>query len=230
MKNKITKRQIISIIMNCLVIAFTVTGTVVMLSPRVSPEGAVLASRGWRNLRYFTVLSNEFCGIVSLLWIVRAVRGKTFPALLKLMAVSGVGLTFAIVAFFLAPMNPQLNLYQGGNLWFHLIVPVTAMIEFLILDTEKLPVKKTLVAALPSAVYGLGYLINVLINGKGEWPNTNDWYGFLNWGYPVGILIMIFAFLINWGIACLMQLLNQSFRKLSAKLRAGSSGRKTDGE
>ena len=218
MKNKITKRQIISIIMNCLVIAFTVTGTVVMLSPRVSPEGAVLASRGWRNLRYFTVLSNEFCGIVSLLWIVRAVRGKTFPALLKLMAVSGVGLTFAIVAFFLAPMNPQLNLYQGGNLWFHLIVPVTAMIEFLILDTKRLPVKQTLIAAIPSLIYGLGYLINILINGRGEWPNTNDWYGFLTWGYPIGFLIFGFIFLMHWGIACLMQLFNKWGQLLMARL------------
>ena len=209
MKNKITKRQIISIIMNCLVIAFTVTGTVVMLSPRVSPEGAVLASRGWRNLRYFTVLSNEFCGIVSLLWIVRTVRGKTFPALLKLMAVSGVGLTFAIVAFFLAPMNPQLNLYQGGNLWFHLIVPVTAIIEFMILDTEKLPVKKTLIAALPSLIYGLGYLINILINGKGEWPNTNDWYGFLNWGYPIGFVLFAINVLMNWVMACLVRFFNK---------------------
>ncbi len=218
MKNKITKRQIISIIMNCLVIAFTVTGTVVMLSPRVSPEGAVLASRGWRNLRYFTVLSNEFCGIVSLLWIVRTVRGKTFPALLKLMAVSGVGLTFAIVAFFLAPMNPQLNLYQGGNLWFHLIVPVTAMIEFLILDTKRLPVKQTLIAAIPSLIYGLGYLINILINGRGEWPNTNDWYGFLTWGYPIGFLIFGFIFLMHWGIACLMQLFNKWGQLLMARL------------
>ena len=209
MKHRRRLHEKISIIMNCLIIAFVVTGTVVMLSPRVSSEGAVLASRGWKNLRYFTVLSNEFCGIISILWLVQNIRGKTFSALLKLTSVAAVGLTFVIVAFFLAPMNPQLNLYQGGNLWFHLIVPVTAIIEFMILDTEKLPVKKTLIAALPSLIYGLGYLINILINGKGEWPNTNDWYGFLTWGYPVGFLIFGFIFLMNWVLACLMQLLNK---------------------
>ena len=215
-KYVISKRQVISIILNCLIIAFVVTGTVVMLSPRMSAEGAVLASKGWRNLRYFTVLSNEFCGVVAILWILQNIRGKTFSALLKLMAVASVGLTFAVVAFFLAPMNPQLNLYEGGNLWFHLIVPVTAMIEFLILDTDKLPVKQTLIAALPSLIYGLGYVINILINGKGEWPDTNDWYGFLSWGYPAGFLIFGFIFLMNWGIACLMQWLNKGIQRALA--------------
>lgn len=223
-KYVISSRQVISIIMNCLIIAFVVIGTVVMLSPRVSSEGAVLASRGWKNLRYFTVLSNEFCGIISIMWIVQSIRGKTFSALLKLTAVAAVGLTFVIVAFFLAPMNPQLNLYQGGNLWFHLIVPVTAMIEFLILDTDKLPVKKTLIAALPSLIYGLGYLINILINGKGEWPNTNDWYGFLTWGYPVGFLIFGFIFLMNWVIACLMQLFNKWGQLLVGLLHIARKG------
>ena len=215
-KYVISKRQVISIILNCLIIAFVVTGTVVMLSPRMSAEGAVLASKGWRNLRYFTVLSNEFCGVVAILWILQNIRGKTFSALLKLMAVASVGLTFAVVAFFLAPMNPQLNLYEGGNLWFHLIVPVTAMIEFLVLDTDKLPVKQTLIAALPSLIYGLGYVINILINGKGEWPDTNDWYGFLSWGYPAGFLIFGFIFLMNWGIACLMQWLNKGIQRALA--------------
>ena len=223
-KYVISSRQVISIIMNCLIIAFVVIGTVVMLSPRVTSEGAVLASRGWKNLRYFTVLSNEFCGIVSIMWIVQSIRGKTFSALLKLTAVAAVGLTFVIVAFFLAPMNPHLNLYQGGNLWFHLIVPVTAMIEFLILDTNKLPVKKTLIAALPSLIYGLGYLINILINGKGEWPNTNDWYGFLTWGYPVGFLIFGFIFLMNWVIACLMQLFNKWGQLLVGLLHIARKG------
>ena len=215
-KYVISKRQVISIILNCLIIAFVVTGTVVMLSPRMSAEGAVLASKGWSNLRYFTVLSNEFCGVVAILWILQNIRGKTFSALLKLMAVASVGLTFAVVAFFLAPMNPQLNLYEGGNLWFHLIVPVTAMIEFLVLDTVKLPVKQTLIAALPSLIYGLGYVINILINGKGEWPDTNDWYGFLSWGYPAGFLIFGFIFLMNWGIACLMQWLNKGIQRALA--------------
>lgn len=212
----ISKRYVILILLNLLIIAFVVVGTVVMLTPRRTEDGMVLASRGLGNLRYFTVLSNEFCGIVSVLWIVTEIRGKHFSALLKLMSVASVGLTFAIVAFFLAPMNPHLNLYMGGNFWFHLVVPVTAMIEYLILDTDRVPLKKTLIAALPSLVYGLGYLVNILINGIGKGPDTNDWYGFLSWGYGTGFLIFAFVVLMNWGIACLIQFLNKWGQRLVA--------------
>ena len=209
-KYVISKRQIISILLNCLIIAFVVTGTVVMLSPRVSAEGEVLASRGWRNLRYFTALSNEFCGIVSILWIVQNIRGKRFSPLLKLMAVASVGLTFAVVAFFLAPMNPHMNLYQGGNLWFHLIIPLTSMAGFIIATNDgKIPFRYTFISALMALVYGTGYLINILVNGIGEWPDSNDWYGFLNWGFPIGIGIFAAVVIMNWGVAAILRLLNK---------------------
>ena len=204
-----SKRYTLSIILNILIIIFVVVGTIVMLRPRQAANGAMLVSRGRRNLRYFTVLSNEFCGIVSVLWLVYSIRGKRFPALLKLMSVAAVGLTFVVVAFFFAPANPHRNLYQGGNLWFHLIVPVTAMIEFGILDTDILPVKKTWPVALPSLVYGVGYVVNILVSGIGSGRNSNDWYGFLTWGYTTGFVIFAFAILMNWLIALLMQLFNK---------------------
>ena len=209
-----SKRFILAIILNILIVILVVVGTVVMLQPRHGANGAVLASRGWRNLRYFTVLSNEFCGIISLSWLIVEIRGKVFPPILKLMSVAAVGLTFVMVTFFLAPLNPGRNLYQGANLWFHLIVPVAAMIEFIVLDAHILPVKKTLITALPSLLYGLGYLINILINGIGEGRNSNDWYGFLTWGYGTGFLIFALILLMNWLIACLMQLLNKLFQKI----------------
>ena len=211
-KRNIRKRNIrftISILLNLLIIVFMVIGTVVMLMPRKDANGMVLMSRGWRNLRYFTVLSNEFCGIVSLLWLIFELRGKRFPAMLKLMSVTGVGLTFIVVACFFAPMLPERNLYEGGNFWFHLIVPVTAMLEYLILDTDRIPARKAVIAALPSLLYGIGYSVNLLINGIGTGVSSNDWYGFLTWGYPTGILIFMAVILMSWIIACLMQLLNR---------------------
>ena len=119
-KYVISKRQIISILLNCLIIAFVVTGTVVMLSPRVSAEGEVLASRGWRNLRYFTALSNEFCGIVSILWIVQNIRGKRFSPLLKLMAVAVSGTAGSYVY---QSMNQYISakLTQEATTCYHIV-------------------------------------------------------------------------------------------------------------
>ena len=131
------------------------------------------------------------------------------------MASSGVGLTFVIIAAFLAPMYPDLNLYSGGNLWFHLIIPFTSMAGFIVSDNEqKIPFKYTIISALMALVYGTGYLINILVNGVGEWPDSNDWYGFLNWGYPVGIGIFAAVVLMNFGVAAILRLLNKFVSRL----------------
>ncbi len=133
-----------------------------------------------------------------------------------LMAAAAVGLTFVIIAFFLAPMYPSLNLYEGGNFWFHLIVPLTGMVEFVLLKNDsKIPLKYATISAVLSFVYGIYYLGNILINGKGEWPDTNDWYGFLNWGYPVGIGIFAFVVLLNFAVACLLRWINNKVNSKS---------------
>ena len=200
--------------LNILIVAFAVTGTVIMLRHKGDGEG--LASSGVSNLKYFTVLSNEFCGIIAALWLVCDLLGKKLPVVLKLTAASAVALTFLIVAAFLAPMYPDLNLYENANLWFHLILPLTAVIEFVILRTDKkIPFKFTVVSALPAVLYGIGYLVNILVNGKGEWPDTNDWYGFLNWGYPVGMAIFACIVLMDFAMSVLMRALNNRINKIS---------------
>ena len=200
-------RKRISIILNILIVIFVCIGTYMMFHP--TQNGVALASRGFKNFRYFTVLSNEFCGVVSILWLIFTALGKKFPVLVKLMGAASVGLTFVVIAFFLAPMYPSLNLYEGGNFWFHLIVPVTGMVEFCALKNEnRIPLKYAAISAVLSLVYGNYYVGNILINGKGEWPDTNDWYGFLNWGYPVGIGIFAFVVLLNFAVACLLRWIN----------------------
>lgn len=210
--SKSKTRDTLSIILNSLIVLFAIIGTVIMMSS--SSHGSGLTAKGLKNLRYFTVLSNEFCAIVSLIWLIYRFSSRRFFVLPKLIAAAAVGLTFVIVAFFLAPMYPALNLYKGGNLWFHLIIPVTAMIEFLITGfKEPIPFRYTLISAISALVYGIGYLINILINGIGKWPDTNDWYGFLNWGYPVGFAIFASIILMNWIMACLLRFLNKVINK-----------------
>ena len=208
------RRSIFSVILNILIVVFAAVGTVIMLSNQ--GDGTGLASSGITNLKYFTVLSNEFCGITAALWLVFFLLGKKFPPVLKLTAASAVALTFLIIAAFLAPMYPELDLYENANLWFHLILPLTAVLEFIILRTdEKIPFRYTVISALPALIYGIGYLANILLNGKGEYPDTNDWYGFLNWGYPVGIAIFAAIVLMDFAMAVLMRAVNNRINKIS---------------
>ena len=207
MKKQSDLRKTVSIVLNAVIVCFAVIGTLIMLTHK--GEGKSLSSSGAENLKYFTVLSNELCGITSLLWLIFTALGKRLPVLLKLMSASAVALTFFIVAAFLAPMYPKLDLYENANLWFHLILPLTGMAEFILLkDHEKIPLRFAVISGLPALIYGIGYLVNILINGIGVWPDTNDWYGFLNWGYPVGMVIFAVIVLMDFGMAALLRALN----------------------
>ena len=200
-------RNVISIMLNIIIVIFACIGTVIMLSQR--ENGEALTSRGVSNLKYFTVLSNEFCGITAAAWLVCKAVGRRFPVFPKLMAASAVGLTFFIIAAFLAPMYPMLNLYENANLWFHLILPIAGMTEFILLkQSDKILFKYTVISASAALVYGAAYLANILINGKGVYPDTNDWYGFLNWGYPIGIGIFAAVVLMDFGMAVILRGVN----------------------
>ena len=205
MNNTSTRRTKAAAILNILIILEAVVGTVLMLFFR--DGDALLASSGVENLKYFTVLSNEFCGLVAVWTLILAVRRKAPPMLLKLMAAAAVGLTFLIVAGFLGLLYGHRFMYKNANLFFHLILPLTAMAEYVLLPVPKggVPFKWTFCTMIPVFLYGSVYLTNNLVNGTGEWPDTNDFYGFLNWGLPVGIVIFAGIMLAVWGIACALR-------------------------
>lgn len=202
----------IAIIIESLIVVLVIIGTIIMFNGAADETG--LTSSGLYNLKYFTVLSNELCGIIIFIDLIRKCMGKNVVSrYLKYMAATSVGLTFAIIAFFLQPMYRELNMYKGGNLFFHLIVPLLAMVEFVVFEKEsreeKISLRYTFIAAIPSVIYGFGYLINILINGRGVWPDTNDWYGFLNWGFPVGFGIFAGVVIINWIMALIIRVFYQ---------------------
>lgn len=200
-------RKYISIILNVLIVVFTGIGTYLMFDSHGAEEG--LIASGFENLKYFTVLSNELCGITALLWLISKACKKRFPTALKLMAASAAALTFLTVVAFLAPMYPDMDMYARANLWFHLIIPLTAAADLVLLKADqKPPLRDAVISALAALVYGTYYLVNILINGVGEYPHSNDWYGFLNWGYGVGAVIFAAAVLINFAAAALLRALN----------------------
>lgn len=194
------------IILNLIIVIFTVIGIILMLTSKAE-EGA-LQSSGFENFKFYTVLTNVFCGIVASVFLVFKILKKDTEKIraLKLAAVVGVAITFAVVAFMFGPLYGFLQFYKRGNLYFHLLLPVTAMIEFIVVRRKKMPFRYAIYAAVPTLIYAIGYLLNILINGiGGAWPDTNDFYGFLNWGWPVGIAIFTGIPLTAFGVACIFR-------------------------
>ena len=208
------KRRTQEIIFNLIIVILTVIGIVLMVTGK-SEEGA-LQSSGIENFKFYTVLTNVFCGLIALIYLVLLIAKKNTDKLaaFKLAAVCGVAITFAVVAFMFGPLYGYPQFYKRGNLFFHLLEPLVAIVEFILIRRKKLPFKYTVIAAVPTLLYGIGYMTNILINGVGgPWPDTNDFYAFLSWGWPVGIAIFAVITLSAFGVACI-------FRAISNK-RAG---------
>jgi len=200
------KSQTAEMIINAVIVILTVTGTVLMLTGK--PEEGALHSTGIENFKFYTVLTNVFCGVIAAVYLVLCLLNKNTDrmAALKLAAVCGVAITFAVVAFMFGPLYGYPQFYKRGNLLFHLLEPLTAMTEFIFVKRKKMPFRFTVIAAVPTLLYGIGYLLNILINGiGGPWPYTNDFYAFLSWGWPVGILIFTVITLSAFGVACIFR-------------------------
>ena len=200
------KRSTPEIIFNLIIVSLTVVGIILMLTGNAE-EGA-LQSSGIENFKFYTVLTNVFCGLVAAVYLLFILLKKDTDKIrvLKLAAVCGVAITFAVVAFMFGPLYGYPQFYKRGNLFFHLLEPLTAMVEFVLVRRKKIPFKYTVIAAVPTLLYGIGYLLNILINGVGgPWPDTNDFYAFLSWGWPVGIAIFAVITLSAFGVACIFR-------------------------
>lgn len=176
----------------------------------------MLAQTGLRSLKYFTVLSNLLVGVAAIAWLISTGKegnenGGASECIerLKYIAAAAVGLTFATVVGFLGPIYGYPAMFQGANLFLHLIAPVTAMLEIIFLSDAAYTRRDNLMVIIPAFLYGMGYLANILINGIGEWPDTNDWYFFFAWGYPVGTLIYAILILVTWMLGLMMRKLQQ---------------------
>jgi hypothetical protein len=178
----------------------------------VSASGTLMHN-GINSLKYFTVLSNLFEGVASVIWLVSSRRNGKASALaelLKFMAAAAVGLTCAVVLAFLGPLYGYPEMFAGPSLFMHLLTPVVAIAEIIFLSDAEYTRKDNRLVMLSPVVYGVFYLGNNIINGIGEWPDTNDWYFFLAWGYPVGILIFAVICGVIWLLGLAMRKLHRT--------------------
>ena len=178
-------------------------------------DSGKLSAEGLRSLKYFTVLSNLLEGAAALVYAVCVARvllgaAEGIPRwvqALKYAAAVSVGLTFLTVIVYLGPKFGYKNMFLGSNLWFHLLVPVAAVLSFCLLERDgALPFAASFLAVLPMVLYGIGYVINLLLHGLGEGEDTHDWYGFAQGGAKIAAMVFAGMILTTWGFALLLRL------------------------
>ena len=182
---------------------------------------AALTAMGLYTLKFFTVLSNLLLGVASLVFAVYLVRylrrGLIVPKwahLLKYAATVAVTVTLMTVLLFLGPTMGYAAMFVGVNLWLHLVFPVLGIVEFIFLDTQRgITFKETLFGVVPVLLYGIFYYGNILINGVGERPYTNDWYGFTMFGVQYMPVVLAVMLLATWLLAIIIRAANATVRK-----------------
>ena len=169
-----------------------------------------LSGSGLSSLRYYTVLSNLLEGLAALLTVVflaliLAGKAKELPrwlTLLRYAGVTSVSLTFLTVMVYLGPVFGFNIMFNDANLYFHLLIPLLAIAEAVFLSGEKLRFTDSFVAALPTLLYGIWYVINNLVNGR----EGNDIYYLFHFGPAVSVLFFIGFMSVSWGLALLLRL------------------------
>lgn len=203
MEKKEATNSKIRLVYNIIMTAFVLYAWLRMF---FNAKEGMLTAKGFINLKFYTTLSNIFAGIVAVLWIADHLKAKnsTWVQVLKLVSASAVGVTFMVVIGFLGPLYGFGTMYKGSNFYFHMLVPLMAMAEYVIFNEKRMSVKDNLFCIIPPLVYGTVYVINTLINGiKG-----NDIYGFLRWGYPAGMLIFAVICLVAFIIGAVLRMIN----------------------
>ena len=140
-------------------------------------QGRLSAARR-KSLKFFTVLSNLLMGFASAAYVIAMSIPGDVPGaivLLKYVSTVSVAVTFATVMLFLGPRMGYGPLFKGSNLLFHLIVPLLAILDFVLFDRSgPIFLKDAPLGMIPVLLYGTGYLCNLIIRGV----EGNDWYGF----------------------------------------------------
>ena len=202
-------RRKLSIAFNLLAAALALTAWFNMTFS-FGPHGA-LSAAGLGAMKYFTVLSNLLQAGTSIAWVIvllRQARGKNDgPSRglrrLKYAAAVAVGLTFFTVLLFLGPLYGYKSMYIHANLWFHMVVPLLAMVDFTLLDrAATVPLGDFRFAMLPMLAYAVYYIGNLLVNGVAG----NDWYSFAKGGPRGAVLAFLIILAGNAVLALLLRL------------------------
>ena len=101
----------------------------------------------------------------------------------------------------LGPLYGFGTMYVGANFWFHMVIPICSVAEFIIFSEIKCGKRENILALVPLFIYGFCYAANIIINGK----EGNDIYGFVRWGLPVGFVILAVLVAVSYMVAFVLR-------------------------
>lgn len=211
--DKMKKRIYGSLLLN----AFTMISVIVCV--------IILSLRGPKPFRMFTNQSNIIIGIVAgiivifdiLILLKKRDELPKWLRILKMVATTGVTLTFLVVVFYLGFVAIKEGysyfiMFENTNLFFHLLTPISAILSFLLFERSKeINFKYTFLNMIHMVGYSIFYSINVFthLNEDGSVNRKYDWYYFAlgeNWTF---IFVVFGMLIITYGIGFGLWIINK---------------------
>ena len=224
MKNKKIK---ISLVLNIIIVLFTIIACFMMFTGLKFSNGVepVLETTKLGMFKFFTVDSNLLMGIVSLIFIIYEIKilknkKEDIPKnvyILKLMSTTAVTLTFVVVFSYLGPISKGgiPSMIRNSNLFFHFLTPLLSIVTFTIFEkTDKLKYRYSFWGLVPTLVYAIFYITNVLIHIENHKVSpTYDWYWFVQNGVWTAVIVAPIIILMTYGISFILWKLNKKKEK-----------------
>ncbi len=169
-------------------------------------EGMWDVQQGRKALRFFTLLSNIFSALASLLPALLILAGNVpvWAWILHYIATASVTVTLVTVMVYLGPAAGYKAMLSGRDMYFHLIGPLLAVNSFCFFERwYPMTFPLALTGMLPVIIYGAVYLRKVVFCP--EERRWDDFYGYNRngrWAMSFAAMLME-AFLIClllWGL------------------------------
>lgn len=208
------KKIKVSLILNIIIVLLVIFATIFMFTGfKFMPGGSLLEVSKVEMFKFYTVDSNILMGIVSLIFIIyekkllknkiKEIPKKVY--ILKLIATSGISLTFITTSFFLAPSYGFYAMFNNSNLFFHLVVPVLSIITYIFFEKHENKYKYAFFGIIPMFLYSIFYIANVLIHlNNGGLTFKYDFYGFLQGNLNNIYIVIPVIYLISYVISVLL--------------------------
>ena len=213
----------ISLTLNILTVIMTVVALSIALSGFKFMKGYEAPGEltGVQAFGYFTVQSNVFMAMISLAFAIKEIqllKGRITKIpfkyyILKMIAATAIGLTFLVVFIIFSILFKKglLSFIRNSNLFYHFIIPVTSIINFIFFEkTDFIKFKNTFYGLIPTILYEIFYMINVLLGLKdGKVSPTHDWYYFTQNGLLIAISIPFIMLGITYIVALIIWIYNK---------------------
>ena len=217
------KKIKVSLILNIIIVLLVIFATIFMFTGfKFMPGGSLLEVSKVEMFKFYTVDCNILMGIVSLIFIIyekkllknkiKEIPKKVY--ILKLIATSGISLTFITTSFFLAPSYGFYAMFNNSNLFFHLVVPVLSIVTYIFFEKHENKFKYAFFGIIPMFLYSIFYTTNILIHlNNGGLTFKYDFYDFLQGNLNNIYLVIPVIYLISYVISVLLVFGNRKIKK-----------------